>query len=37
LIHEANEKGFNEALLQDTLVGIEPLPRVIQADRARLS
>ena len=25
LIHEANEKGFNEALLEDTLVGLEPL------------
>ena len=35
LIHEASEKGFNEALLQDTLVGIEPLPRVIQADRSQ--
>ena len=35
LIHEANEKGFNEALLQDTLVGIEPLTRVIQADRSQ--
>jgi len=35
LIHEANEKGFNDALLQDTLVGIEPLPRVIQADRSQ--
>jgi membrane-bound lytic murein transglycosylase B len=35
LIHEANEKGFNEALLEDTLVGIEPLPRVIQADRSQ--
>src|SRR5687768_7760658 len=35
LIHEANEKGFNERLVQDTLVGIEPLPRVIQADRSQ--
>src|SRR5215510_14852405 len=35
LIHEANEKGFNNELLQDTLVGIEPLPRVIQADRSQ--
>ena len=35
LIHEANEKGFNDTVLQDTLVGIEPLPRVIQADRSQ--
>jgi len=35
LIHEANEKGYNETLLQDTLIGIEPLPRVIQADRSQ--
>ena len=35
LIHEANDKGFNDTLLQDTLVGIEPLPRVIQADRSQ--
>jgi membrane-bound lytic murein transglycosylase B len=35
LIHEANEKGFSEGLVQDTLVGIEPLPRVIQADRSQ--
>ena len=35
LIHEANEKGYSEALLQDTLIGIEPLPRVIQADRSQ--
>lgn len=35
LIHEASEKGFDEALLQDTLVGIDPLPRVIQADRSQ--
>jgi membrane-bound lytic murein transglycosylase B len=35
LIHEANERGYNEALIRDTLVGIEPLPRVIQADRSQ--
>ena len=35
LIHEANEKGFNDAILQDTIVGIEPLTRVIQADRSQ--
>ena len=26
LIHEANEKGYSETLLQDTLIGIEPPP-----------
>ena len=35
LIHEANERGYSETLLQDTLIGIEPLPRVIQADRSQ--
>ena len=35
LIQEANQKGFDEALVQDTLVGIEPLTRVIQADRSQ--
>ena len=35
LIHEANERGYSETLLQDTLVGLEPLPRVIQADRSQ--
>src|SRR5689334_15378150 len=35
LIHEANGKGFDETLVQDTLVGIEPLTRVIQADRSQ--
>jgi membrane-bound lytic murein transglycosylase B len=35
LIHEANERGYNEALVNDTLVGLEPLPRVIQADRSQ--
>jgi membrane-bound lytic murein transglycosylase B len=35
LIHEANEKGFNDAILQNTIVGIEPLTRVIQADRSQ--
>ena len=33
LIHEANERGYGEALVNETLVGIEPLQRVIQADR----
>jgi membrane-bound lytic murein transglycosylase B len=35
LIHEATERGYSEPLLQDTLAGIEPLPRVIQADRSQ--
>jgi len=35
LIHEANERGYDEALVKDTLVGIEPLERVIQADRSQ--
>jgi membrane-bound lytic murein transglycosylase B len=34
-IHEANERGYDEALIRDTLVGVEPLPRVIQADRSQ--
>ena len=33
LIREANDRGFGEALVKETLVGIEPLTRVIQADR----
>jgi membrane-bound lytic murein transglycosylase B len=35
LIREANERGFDETLIEDTLVGLEPLPRVIQADRSQ--
>ena len=35
LIHEANGRGYEEALIRDTLVGLEPLPRVIQADRSQ--
>jgi|RhiMethySRZTD1v2_1073278.scaffolds.fasta_scaffold00361_26 peptidoglycan lytic transglycosylase B len=35
LIHEANDRGYSESLIQDTLVGLEPLPRVIQADRSQ--
>ena len=35
LIHEASDRGFNERLIQETLVGLEPLPRVIQADRSQ--
>ena len=33
LIREANDRGYQDTLVQVTLVGLEPLPRVIQADR----
>jgi membrane-bound lytic murein transglycosylase B len=35
LIEEADEKGFDEKLIKQTLVGLEPLHRVIQADRSQ--
>lgn len=35
LIIEADEKGFDEKLIGQTLIGLEPLPRVIQADRTQ--
>jgi membrane-bound lytic murein transglycosylase B len=35
LIHEANERGYGESLIRDTLIGLEPLQRVIQADRSQ--
>src|SRR5919107_493575 len=35
LIKEADDKGFGERLIADTLVGFEPLLRVIQADRSQ--
>lgn len=35
LINEASQRGFNDTLIENTLVGIEPLPRVIQADRSQ--
>ena len=35
LIHEANNRGYSGTLIDDTLVGIEPLARVIQADRSQ--
>jgi len=35
LIHEANDRGYSEALVQETLIGLEPLHRVIQADRSQ--
>src|SRR5688500_14756038 len=35
LIEEADDKGFEDKLIADTLAGLEPLPRVIQADRSQ--
>src|SRR5687767_6423863 len=35
LIEEADDKGYDEQLIRQTLVGLEPLPRVIQADRSQ--
>ena len=35
LIEEADDKGFEDPLIRQTLVGLEPLPRVIQADRSQ--
>jgi membrane-bound lytic murein transglycosylase B len=35
LIAEADDKGFDEKLIRQTLVGLEPLHRVIQADRSQ--
>jgi membrane-bound lytic murein transglycosylase B len=35
LIEEADDKGFDDKLIADTLIGLEPLPRVIQADRSQ--
>ncbi len=35
LIREANQRGYSEQVVQETLVGIEPLHRVIQADRSQ--
>jgi membrane-bound lytic murein transglycosylase B len=35
LIEEADDKGFDDRLIADTLIGLEPLPRVIQADRSQ--
>src|SRR5207248_1727324 len=32
-LNEARTRGFSDALLQDTLVGLTPLPRVIASDR----
>jgi membrane-bound lytic murein transglycosylase B len=35
LIQEARGRGFSEAVLQQTLVGLEPLARVIESDRSQ--
>src|SRR5687768_14545606 len=35
LIEEADDKGFDDKLIAATLAGLEPLPRVIQADRSQ--
>jgi membrane-bound lytic murein transglycosylase B len=35
LIDEADDKGFDDKLIGQTLIGLEPLPRVIQADRSQ--
>src|SRR5688500_449538 len=35
LIEEADDKGFDDQLIRRTLAGLEPLPRVIQADRSQ--
>jgi membrane-bound lytic murein transglycosylase B len=35
LIEEADDKGFDDKLVAETLIGLEPLPRVIQADRSQ--
>lgn len=35
LIAEARERGFSEELIEQALVGLEPLPRVIQNDRSQ--
>jgi membrane-bound lytic murein transglycosylase B len=35
LVVEAQARGFSDKLIDDTLTGLEPLPRVIQSDRAQ--
>jgi membrane-bound lytic murein transglycosylase B len=35
VMDEARGRGFSEALIRDTLTGLEPLPRVIQSDRTQ--
>ena len=35
LIQEAHERGYSDTLVDQTLTGLKPLPRVIQNDRAQ--
>jgi membrane-bound lytic murein transglycosylase B len=35
LVEEALHRGFPEALVEDALAGLQPLPRVIEADRSQ--
>jgi membrane-bound lytic murein transglycosylase B len=35
LIEEARQRGFSDDLIGQTLAGLQPLPRVIQADRSQ--
>src|SRR5688500_7294677 len=35
LIAEARDRGYSDALIRQTLTGLEPLPRVIQQDRTQ--
>jgi membrane-bound lytic murein transglycosylase B len=35
LIAEARDRGYSDALIRQTLSGLEPLPRVIQSDRTQ--
>jgi membrane-bound lytic murein transglycosylase B len=35
LIREAHERGYSTQLVDQTLAGLQPLPRVIQSDRAQ--
>jgi membrane-bound lytic murein transglycosylase B len=35
LIQEARDRGFSQTLIDQTLGGLQPLPRVIQADRSQ--
>jgi peptidoglycan lytic transglycosylase B len=35
LITEAHDRGFSDTLVEQTLTGLKPLPRVIQNDRAQ--
>src|SRR6266850_1543241 len=35
LIAEARSRGFNEDLVNETLVGLQPIPRVVERDRSQ--